>query len=304
MKQVHLLSRTVLTVIFILLDMQVRADQLIDGFYYILDANTQMAKLTSVADTTVTELGIPSRVAYNGITYTVTDVGDYAFKKCVSLESLTIPSTVEVLSVNYYCGCFNGCKALKELVIQDGERPLTFKEELNTNVKLEKLYLGRNIAYGPSVYHSVFASCEKTLSSLTVGLKVTDLKRELFKGFENLTVVNLPHVKTIGESCFNGCAKLTTLDLGDALDTLSASAFYGCTNLTNLQFPSTIKYIGDNAFYNCSSITSVSFPLDCALSYIGSKAFMECTALTAFKCPENVAYIGNSAFKIVKNLLL
>lgn len=303
MKHFCVLSRTVLALAFLMVGLRLYAnDTLIDGMYYTLDANTQTATLTSATDNTVTTLLVPSAVDYNGITYTVTQISGQAFADCPLLQSLAIPSSVKTISS--YRGCLYGCNSLKNLTLQDGGTPLTFNDKIYSNITLESLYLGRNIIYnGDPNYGNVFAYSKSTLSSVTIGANVTVLNDNLFDSFENLTLVELPHVKTIGKECFKNCSKLTTLTLGDALDSLKESAFSGCTNLTNLQFPSTIKYIGDNAFYNCSSITSASFPANCTLDHIGAEAFKGCVALTAFKCPEAVSFIGRSAFQDCKKLV-
>lgn len=39
-------------------------------------------------------VNIPSTVTYNGVTYSVTEIGDYAFYYCTGLTSVTIPNSV------------------------------------------------------------------------------------------------------------------------------------------------------------------------------------------------------------------
>ncbi len=52
------------------------------------------------------ELSIPSTVAHNGKTYSVTRIGEYAFHECYSLTSITIPDSVTNISpfAFSYCG--------------------------------------------------------------------------------------------------------------------------------------------------------------------------------------------------------
>lgn len=287
--------RTLLTVCLLALTAQLNAaDTLIDGLYYILHADEHTASLSGLADKTIASLEIPSTVESDGISYNVTRVENYALSNCSSLQSLSVPGTIVSMNTT-----LDGCTALKELTLQDGNLPLEMYSTFATE-KLEKLYLGRNLA---TYINIPFSNSKEALSSLTIGPQVTELPDDLFSGCSNLTVVELPHVKTIGSGCFQDCPRLTTLSLGDSLDSVGHAAFSNCTNLTNLAFPSTIKTIGGNAFSGCSNITSVSFPSECDLTTIGSSTFRDCVALTAFKCPESVASIGQYAFYNCKKLV-
>ena len=48
---------------------------------------------------------IPSSVDYNGITYSVTSIGDDAFRRCESLTSVEIPNSVTSIGVDAFYGC-------------------------------------------------------------------------------------------------------------------------------------------------------------------------------------------------------
>lgn len=56
---------------------------------------------------------IPNTVTYNGITYTVTSIGDHAFCNCNSLIGISIPNSIT--SIDSYA--FYNCSGLKELTI-------------------------------------------------------------------------------------------------------------------------------------------------------------------------------------------
>ena len=51
------------------------------------------------------DLNIPETVTYMGMTRKVTAIGEYAFYKCVSLTSLTIPTSVSFIGENAFSGC-------------------------------------------------------------------------------------------------------------------------------------------------------------------------------------------------------
>ena len=48
---------------------------------------------------------IPERVTYDGATYSVTTIGDYAFSDCTGLTSVTIPSSVNSIGEEAFRGC-------------------------------------------------------------------------------------------------------------------------------------------------------------------------------------------------------
>ena len=65
-----------------------------DGLYYnILSEEDHTVEVTDPykADYVSGDIEIPRKVIYNSKTYTVTSIGDRAFSRCSSLESVTIP---------------------------------------------------------------------------------------------------------------------------------------------------------------------------------------------------------------------
>ena len=95
----------------------------VNGIYYNFNKTTQTAAVTYHGDTyedneytPVVYSGaviIPSSVSYDGITYSVTSIGDYAFFKCSSLTSVTIPNSVT--SIGKYA--FEYCSGLTSVTI-------------------------------------------------------------------------------------------------------------------------------------------------------------------------------------------
>ena len=59
------------------------------------------------------DIVIPETVAFDGIIYTVTSIGDYAFWDCDNLRSVTIPNTVRSIGSS----AFDGCSSLKNVEI-------------------------------------------------------------------------------------------------------------------------------------------------------------------------------------------
>ena len=93
---------------------------------------------------------------------------------------------------------------------------------------------------------------------------------------------------------FNGCAKLSSVTIGEKVTNIPDYAFYGCSGLTNVTIPNSVTSIGSSAFSGCSGLTSVTIPN--SVTSIGSSAFRDCSGLTSLTIPNSVASIGNDAF--------
>ena len=129
----------------------------------------------------------------------------------------------------------------------------------------------------------------------------TSIGDSAFDSCGELTTVDFPVAISIGDYAFNYCSSLTTVDFPVATS-IGDSAFYSCSSLTTVDFPVATS-IGGSAFNYCSSLTTVDFPV---ATSIGSNAFYFCSALTMANFPVATS-IGGSAFRYcskLKSLLL
>ena len=84
-----------------------------------------------------------------------------------------------------------------------------------------------------------------------------------------------------GYYVFDGCYSLSTLTIGNSVQTIPDYLFYGCNNLSGTLFlPSSLRYIGWGAFYNCSGFTG-SLTIPAQMDSIGMSAFIGCTGFTS-----------------------
>ena len=252
----------------------------------------------------------------------VTTISDQVFANCTALESISIPGSVTQVGTAVYNEVtllpFYNCTALKSVRFEDGASTLylgTTFYDLTSSLEgdglfygcpLEEVYLGRNIAYDNigsdypfSIYprhygYSAFYNQPK-LAKVTIGAGCTELTDYLFYQNEAITLMDLPNVKKIGNSTFEGCSKLTTLNLGSAIETIGKRAFYNDQNITKLTFPDATTTIGNYAFYNCNSITEVT--VGSGMKSIGGYAFYGCKSFTALILPDAFTTMGTAAFE-------
>jgi hypothetical protein len=262
---------------------------------------------------------IPSTVTYNGQTYTVTAIDEYAFKDCVGMTAVTIPSTIASISEAAFSGCtglitvnfnalncttmgssaspvFSNCTSFTTLNIGTGVTTIpayAFKNCTHLNCNLvfpnSMLTIGKQAFYG----------CSAMISQLNFPNAVTSISDSAFYNCNHL-IGNLrlgTAVTTVGASAFQGCTGFTTLTMYNALEQIGASAFRSCTGLAGtVTIPNSVLQIGNNAFKDCTGITGLV--LGTSLESIGDKSFENCTALAvSITLPGSVTYVGNNAFK-------
>jgi len=85
--------------------------------------------------------------------------------------------------------------------------------------------------------------------------------------------------------------EFTSVVIGKNVTSIGNSAFEGCSNLTTIDFPSTLTSLGVSVCCNCTSLTSVNIPT--GVTQIPNGAFWGCTALASISIPEGVTYIGS-----------
>ena len=253
------------------------------GIYYNITSSTNMtvavtydSKTNNTYSGTVT---IPEKVTYNGKTYYVTAIGDYAFVGCTGLKGVNITSERTKTIGNYaFQGCngltsfvippqitsigsgvFNGCYGMTGLTIEDSEEQLSLNsngngEGLLTNVPLTSVFIGRPLNYntGSTYGYSPFAN-NKTIVKAHFGNHVKFFPEYLFYGCTSLAtmVYNSQFRPTsVGTRCFHGCTSLTwnALNLPQTVTSIGSYAFVGCTKFTSVVIKPNINAISTGAF--------------------------------------------------------
>ena len=154
---------------------------------------------------------------------------------------------------------------------------------------------------------------QSKLKTVVIPANATTIGNSAFEQCASLISIDIPaNVETIGTAAFKGCSSLTTVtfEKESQLKTISGGYsnpnYYGvfsdCTALTSIKIPASVKTIEEAAFKGCSSLATVTFEKGSQLKTIGgdsysSGAFSDCTALTSIEIPASVETIEAAAFK-------
>ena len=337
-----LFMRLVLIIGLIVQCALLQASTLIDGLYYDLDTSNRTATVTYEVDGTgnyaslSANVKIPENVVYNGVTFTVTKIGDKAFANCTVMESISIPATVVQVgdyrkesSTDPSTLPFYGCSSLKEVRFEDGKEPIYLGSYcryyysdysgryyydtdnsygLFSTCPLETVYIGRDINYventnysfeaNPQYYgYSAFYKQEK-IKKVTISSSVTEIRPYLFKDCKSLCDLMVTGALTeIPERAFDAC-NITSLVLPNSVETISKSAFMDNANMKRASLGNSVKVVSDNAFSGCTALSDIN--LGTALQTIGNEAFQSVGSLAIswkpFILPESLISIGNNAF--------
>lgn len=190
---------------------------------------------------------IPQTVEKDDVTYTVTEIGYYAFKRCDAVVSVSIPSTVKTIANCAFFDCVN----LKSVTLSEGLEKIGDSAFAGC-VKLEGISIPTTVN---EIGYSAFYSC-KALKSVALPEGIIKIGNRAFACSDSLTDVSLPKtVTTVDTSAFNSCSALKSITLPLNVATLGESVFSGCTSLENVFVYKNLSSIGNFAFWNCPKVT-------------------------------------------------
>lgn len=125
--------------------------------------------------------------------------------------------------------------------------------------------------------------------------EITTVGAYAFNGCNKMTSVNLQNATSVGAYAFNGCSALTDVNVPEAT-TANERAFQNCTSLTRLDLPK-LKALNGYFVSGCSSLVELNVPKAVSgrgYAIVGSK--VEHLNLPEFTTP------GSSVFRDAKSL--
>ena len=233
-------------------------------------------------DDYVTKAIIPAQI--DGVA--VTAIGDFAFERRYSLQSVEIPDSVTEIGNRAFGGCMN----LQSVEIPDSVTEIG-DSAFSSCASLQSVTIPNSVT---EIGWSAFFSCE-SLQSIEIPNGVTEIGYETFCGCTSLQSIEVPNsVTSIGSYAFEYCKSLQSIEIPNSVTEIGWYAFSGCTSLQSIEIPDSVTKIGNSAFVGCTSLQSVEIPG--SVTEIGDVAFYNCASLQSVTIPSSVTEIGSGAF--------
>lgn len=259
---------------------------------------TRIVKLVLPKTLTTIEAG-----AINGYVFEltiqegITAIPDNAFENCASLETVSLPESLETIGASAFRGA-----GLKELVLPANVHSIGsyafagYYEEGYYSYLYYKYYT--DAASNSTTYWYHYCGHAGQLQKVVIPAhsRLTEIAEGTFTKNNQLKDLSIlgDSIAYIGRGAFAGCG-MDTLVLPPHLTALSTLSFGYCDKLKYIAMPNSLTEIADNAFVGCQNLDNVQFPVK--LTSIGHHAFADCTTLRNVDIPGLVTEIGDYAFK-------
>lgn len=276
-----------------------------DGVTYTVTAIGEHAFFNFFSTSTLSEIILPP---------TITSIGTAAFLFCGDLTSMTIPASVNVIGE---CA-FAGCESLNEFIVDDHNTAFSTHDGMLYNHDKTRLIAcpgarSRTVvaASVTSISPSAFFLCSRLES---IGVEEGNKSYTSSDGIlynADMTIltacpgqkakVTIPaSVTAIGDVAFGGCWLITDIDIPASVTYIGDMAFILCQSLRTVTVPSSVTYIGGSTFENCGNLTSVE--LNAQIKSISAGMFNECSSLSHVNIPPTVTSIEEYAFRVCTSL--
>ena len=254
------------------------------------------------------------------------EIGDEAFKNCLRLSEVEIPSSMERIGDSAFYSCtglhhlvfgegakhiepyaFYNCNGLMEILLPNGLETIGAKAFQYCN-SVKKIYIPNSVTnvgyqafqYCAPVDLTMGAMWSVSYSSVTNFVLLsgsTAIGNNVFSSCKSLERVELPNtIRSIGSNAFNGCTNLAVVIIPDSVEVVDSSAFYNCSRLKALPLLNgSVTNWGNSVFYGCSSVDKVTVPGN--IKSVPSYMFANCTNVKEIVVGEGVETIHYTAFR-------
>ena len=213
--------------------------------------------------------GVPVKVIYDKAFYqngriknviipdTVTEIGSWAFYECSALSEVVFGGSLEIIDSLAFCRT-----GLSEIILPDSLVEIR-SDAFGDCRRLVSVKLGDGVQI---IEQRAFSGCEK-LKSVSVGKNVAYVGSQVFDGCADELFSEYNYGKYVGdgESSYRILIDVTnqsftSYELHEKTTAIAHSAFNGCERLSRLELPDGLKGIGSEAFSVCSYFDYIYIP--------------------------------------------
>ena len=229
------------------------------------------------------DLVIPDTVVYGVKKYPVIRIDHNAFRKCSGLTSVMIPNTVTSIGFLAFCDCSN----LKSVTIS------------NAVTNISDLFINCTNLISVDIPNSVIEIGDNTfngcssLKTINIPNSVQTISQTAFLDCENLQYNEYDNALYLGnnENKYLWLMKakstdITSCEININCKYIADKAFEGCNKISSINIPNSVIYIGGSAFKDCGSLSIVNIPS--SVTKIMNGAFSECNGLSLVSIPNAV----------------
>ena len=214
-------------------------------------------------------------------------IGQYAFKRCYNLTSVTMSSTLYDENVNG--SVFNECQSLSYLTIPSGAVNIGGNFFYNCSA-LKKVSIPKSCT---TIGNYAFAGAN-TLNTMYFPSSVTLVQSYAFYYNYGIRFVRMTGCAEITSYSFYYCSALRSVILSSNLTSVYSDAFRNCLSLNNVFIPNSVTSIASTAFYECRSLNTINIPTSSTV--INSSCYANCYGLIKVTIPASITTINSSAF--------
>ncbi|MDD6490484.1 MAG: leucine-rich repeat protein [Clostridia bacterium] len=227
-----------------------------------------------------TSIEIPQKIGQ----YTVSAVGNSAFKGKTNLKNVTLPDTLKLID-DYAFDC---CTNLEKITIPDSVEKIG-KGAFFSCTRLKSVDFSENLK---TIGDGAFYDC-RSLESISLPDGTTTVGEYVFGNCKALQSAGLgTSLKAISNQVFINCELLKKITIPDGAEKIGNRAFKGCVLLESIEIPTSVKSIGQFAFNNCTNLTDLFIPAE----KIDNSAFSYCSSLNNITFTDNLKTIDKNLF--------